>query len=445
MVYKSFQVNCTIRLLAITANLYLFFYFLFHTRYAATIFILGVLPVIQLFLLFRYVNQTNRFLAKAFESIQYENFSEHLNTRFKDLSFKPLCEELNRIVEKFQEHRLEKEQQFQYLKAIVRKTGMGLISINDSGQINLMNKAARKMLNTPPLNHISQIESLNKDFANFLDRMPANGKSIFDYNGPGDSFQLAVYTSDIQSKGEHYRLLTLQNIQEELDEKEMDAWKKLIRVLSHEIMNSITPISSLAATANLLLKDDMVLDETDASDLRQALSTIEKRSQGLMQFVQNYRQFARIPTPSFELIQVKDLFKRINSLTNLEMKLHAINFESHITPDNLQINLDANLIEQVLLNLISNAMDAVRQETAPKIHLDARLTDNAHVIIQVIDNGCGIEQGVLSRVFIPFFSTKPEGSGIGLSLSRQIMRMHGGSIRIDSDPGKQTRASLIFQ
>lgn len=444
MVYKSFQINCLIRLILITANLYLFFYLLFQTKYVATTLIIGILPVFQIVFLFRFVNQTNNLLAKTFESIKYESFSEHLNTRLKDLSFKPLCDELNRIVDKFQETRLEKEQQFQYLKAIVHQTGMGLISIKKSGEINLMNQAARKMLKTPPLKHIREIESLNKAFADLLLRLPTNEKAVFDFNENGESDHLAVYTSEIRSKGEHYQLVTIQNIQKELEEKEMDAWKKLIRVLSHEIMNSITPISSLATTANLMVKNGMKMDEADASDLRQALSTIEKRSQGLMRFVQNYRRFARIPAPNFQVQPVRDLFRRIENLTKNEMDRCAISFESLITPENLKIKADANLIEQVLLNLTSNAIEAVQNEHNPRIFLQARVNSTANLLICVIDNGCGIEKEVLPKVFIPFFSTKSEGSGIGLSLSRQIMRLHGGSIRIDSESGKETRACLLF-
>lgn len=444
MVYKSFWINCLARILLLIVNLYLFFFLIFKTQYVATTLIIGILPLFQVVYLFRYVSQTNRLLATAFESIKYDNFSEQLNTQLSDTSFKPLCRELNRIMAKFQKNRLEKEQQFQYFNAVVHQTGTGLISIRESGRINLINRAARMMLNIPPVTHIRQLESENKAFVELLNRMQTNEKALFDVADTGGASQLAVYTSEVRSKGDYYRLITIQNIQNELEEKEMEAWKNLIRVLSHEIMNSITPIASLAATANLLVKEGAATKPEDSRDLRQALSTIEKRSQGLMQFVKNYRRFAQVPAPNLQILSVEDLFKRIDNLIRSKLQGHAIAFEFGVMPENLQIKADANLIEQVLLNLMTNAIEAVQDVTSPVIHLKAMTDEASRVIIQVVDNGCGIEQAALSKVFIPFFTTKSEGSGIGLSLSRQIMRMHGATIRIESRPGRETVLSLIF-
>ena len=444
MIYKSFRINCIARIFLIAANLYLFFYLFINTQYYATTIITGLLPIFQVWAFFYYVSKTNRFLEKAFESIQYDNFSEQINTPLTDASFKELCGALNRIIEKFQKNRLEKEQQFQYLKAIVHQTGMGLISIRPKGEINLINKAARVMLKIPHFNHIRQFETVNKTFLNLLIEMKTGEKKIFNYSDNGTSIQIAIYAKDIQFKNEHYKLFTIQNIQKELEEKEMDAWKKLIRVLSHEIMNSITPISSLAATANLLVTGNKKMSPADSDDLRQALHTIEKRSQGLMQFVGNYRSFARIPDPNFQIIQVAALFKRIENLTQNQLKQASIQFRVSITPENLQIKVDPDLIEQVLLNLMANALEALNETAQPKIQLIAEMNDNSNMVISVTDNGCGIEPEVLSKVFIPFFTTKPEGSGIGLSLSRQIMRLHGGSISMKSDPGVKTISSLVF-
>ncbi len=224
----------------------------------------------------------------------------------------------------------------------------------------------------------------------------------------------------------------------------MDTGKKLIRVLNHEIMNSITPISSLAATANLLITSKKVLSPSDAEDLRQALYTIEKRSRGLMQFVQNYRQFARIPDPNFQILQVATLFNRIKNLTQNQHQQASVQFRMSIKPENLKIKADPDLIEQVLLNIMANAIEALNETDQPKIHLGATMNDRSNVIIRVTDNGCGIEPGELFKVFLPFFTTKPGGSGIGLSLSKQIMRLHGGNIRVQSDPGVQTISSLVF-
>jgi len=426
------------------ANLYIFFYLCFKTNFYATTVITGLFPIYQIFSLFNYITKTNKFLVRAFESIQYDNFSEKINTPLKDSSFRELCDELNLIIEKFQRNRIEKEQQFQYLEVIINQTGMGLISVKPNGEINLLNKAARVILNIPHFKHIMQFETVNKDFSNLLMKMKTGEKESFNYSNNGISVQFAVYARDISLKDEQYKLFTIQNIQKELEEKEMDAWKKLIRVLSHEIMNSITPISSLAATANLLITKREKMSPSDADDLCQALYTIEKRSQGLMQFVQNYRRFARIPDPNFQILQIAALFKRIENLTQNQLKQDSVQFRISIKPENLQIEADPDLIEQVLLNLMTNALEALNETDQPKIQLIAEMNDNSNMVISVTDNGCGIEPEVLSKVFIPFFTTKPEGSGIGLSLSRQIMRLHGGSIRMESDPGVKTISSLVF-
>ncbi len=269
-------------------------------------------------------------------------------------------------------------------------------------------------------------------------------KEKFEYSDNGISVQFAIYASDIRLEDEQYKLFIIQNIQKELEEQEMDTWKKLTRVLSHEILNSITPISSLAATANLLITKKEVLTPSDAEDLHQALYTIEKRSRGLMQFVQNYRRFARIPDPDFQVLPVATLFKRIENLTQNQVQLASVQFRISIKPENLQIKADPDLIEQVLLNLMTNAIEALSETDQPNIQLIAEMNDKSNMIISVTDNGSGIEQGMLSKVFIPFFTTKPDGSGIGLSLSRQIMTLHGGSIRVESDPGLQTISSLVF-
>jgi len=193
----------------------------------------------------------------------------------------------------------------------------------------------------------------------------------------------------------------------------------------------------------LIIKKEK-MSPSDAEDLRQALYTIEKRCLGLMQFVQNYRRFARIPDPNFQIIPVAVLFKRIENLTQNQLKQGSVEFRMSIIPENLQINADPDLIEQVLLNLMTNAIEALNETDEPKIQLIAEMNDKSTIIISVTDNGCGIEQEALSKVFIPFFTTKSDGSGIGLSLSKQIMRLHGGSMRMESDPGVQTISSLFF-
>lgn len=444
MISKSFRINCICRILLFSGTLGLFFYLSLRTHFYATCLILAVLILFQVASLLDYVNKTNQLLCRAFESVLHEDFSERLDISLQDSSFREVCESLNRIIARFQTNRLERELQFQYLQEIVQQTGMGLISVKADGEVNLINKSARNMLQLPHLHHMRQLESANPTLGNLLGQLKSGEKRYIDIESRNNSMQVAAHAREIRIQGEHYRLFTLQNIQSELEEKEMEAWKNLIRVLSHEIMNSVTPISSLAATANQLIGNGGTIHPADIDDLRQAMQTIEKRSQGLMQFVRNYRRFSRIPEPDRQLVPVTALFGRIENLVKQSLEQKAVRFSTSIKPGSLQLHVDPDLIEQVLLNLLSNAIEAVQETERPAIELRAELNDRSAPVIRVGDNGRGIPEDVLPKIFIPFFTTRPAGTGIGLSLSRQIMRLHGGRIRVKSEPGVRTEFSLLF-
>jgi len=244
-------------------------------------------------------------------------------------------------------------------------------------------------------------------------------------------------------------LVSIQNIQSELEEKEMEAWQNLIRVLTHEIMNSITPISSLASTTADLLPDirDTAADarhDEIVDDIHSAIKTIQKRSNGLLQFVDNYRKLTRIPKPNFEIIGVAELIQRVTDLSRKQMENYHIELEIEIEPESLEITADPVLIEQVLINLCKNAIEAVRETDHAQIRVRSQLDARGHVNIHVQDNGPGIKPEVLDKIFIPFFTTKQNGSGIGLSLSRQIMRLHGASIGVKSNAQEGTKFTLRF-
>jgi signal transduction histidine kinase len=276
-------------------------------------------------------------------------------------------------------------------------------------------------------------------------------KSLVKLEVHGEFLQLVMYATEIRLHGQSQKLVSIQNIQSELDEKEMEAWQKLVRVLTHEIMNSLTPISSLASTVNGMLRPETQNGLTQKEltvdamrDVRGAVETIEKRSQGLLHFVDAYRNLARIPRPNFGIVPVADLFRRVEQLMQERFSSAQISFSKHVDPTSLELTADAELIEQVLINLVRNAMDAVMDRNDSSIALAGRIGENGRVIIEVTDNGIGIPKDVQDRIFVPFFTTKPNGSGIGLSLSRQIMRLHRGSISVNSEPGRQTAFTLRF-
>jgi signal transduction histidine kinase len=263
--------------------------------------------------------------------------------------------------------------------------------------------------------------------------------------------QLSVYATEFRMRGEEFLLVSLQNISSELEEKEIESWQKLIRVLTHEIMNSITPISSLASTVQDILIEESdenfkirELDEDDVESIQQALSTISSRSQGLLTFVETYRNLTRIPRPNFRYFKVRELFDRAHVLLKPKMDKYGIVCNARLFPEELMITADPDLIDQVVINLLLNAIDAVKETLQPEIAVTASINASGRVSIDFADNGSGIKPDILDKVFMPFFTSKKEGSGIGLSLSRQIMHLHKGTISVKSRPGEGAVFTLVF-
>jgi two-component system nitrogen regulation sensor histidine kinase NtrY len=254
----------------------------------------------------------------------------------------------------------------------------------------------------------------------------------------------------LRLKGHVITIASIKNIQTVLENQEIESWQKLIRVLTHEIMNSITPISSLTSTVDGLLMsyiDEQNIEEEEAEDLidiRSAIHTIRKRSDGLIHFVDTYRNLTKIPTPNFKQALVCSLLENVRLLFKEECKNKKIDFKIEVNPENIVINADVQLIEQVIINLVKNSIQALEGVKSPKISIKASYNQRSRPTIQVSDNGKGIIKEVLDKIFIPFFTTKTSGSGIGLSLSRQILRLHNGSISARSVPNKETTFTLTF-
>lgn len=437
-----------VRVILITLNLLLLSYLAFQPDLPASLVVLTVSAFYQLYSFFKYVDRTNRDLTKFLSSIKYSDFTQIFSTENYGGTFKELGIEFNDIINRFQSTRKEKEESLRYLNAVIQHVGIGLFSYNSSGKIEFINNAAKKLLNVTNLNNISGLYQVNKSLAEKISTLKSGDKIIFKYVDDNELMQLMIYATGFRLKDQMFTIVSLQNIQSELEEQEMDAWQKLIRVLTHEIMNSITPISSLAATANKMLAgfsgSESKVQKESLEDIISANNTILKRSEGLMHFVNNYRNLTKIPRPVFQIIEIKKLFGRIETLMRKEVEEKGIVFSCSVVPLSLEITADADLIEQVLINLIINSRQALEGIHNGKINLFASLDEKGKILIQVSDNGAGIPEDIQEKIFIPFFSTKKNGSGIGLSLSRQIIRAHGGTIRVNSVPGKETIFSLRF-
>ncbi len=451
MVFNRFRINCLVRILLIGASIYIFFFLLFRTSLYTALFILGIIILFQIFDLIRYVEKTNRDLTRFFESIKYGDFSQSFRDKGFGPSFDALKDAFSDVMAAFRKTRSEKEEHFQYLQTVVQHVGIGLIAFQSDGEVELINTAAKRLLGVARLKNIKSLESLSKTLVKTMLDLKSRESALVKVEYENELLHLALYATEFKLRGQKFSLVSLQNIHSELEEKEMEAWQKLIRVLTHEIMNSITPISSLTSTVSGLIQDTYGKKTTQKKfksealeDIQQALKTIQKRSQGLLHFVDAYRNLTLIPKPNFQIFPIKELFDRVQKLMQSNIKENSIRLKVRVDPETLELTADPELTEQVLINLMLNAFQAVKGRKNAHIELNGLMDGRGRVIIQVVDNGPGIPRENLEKIFIPFFSTKDEGSGIGLSLSRQIIRLHNGSIGVHSEPNVQTIFTLRF-
>jgi len=424
-----------------------------------SVILIGIAAVYQLFSLIRYVEKTNRDLARLLQSIRYSDFTQSFNSGDRGEAFSELSGAFRSVVDDFKAVRREKEESFQYLHTIMQHVGIGLISFKTSGEVSLINSAAKKLLRVPYLKNVEKLRSISETLTDALLTIGNSEKRLVKLTLDGELLDLSIYGTEFKIGGELYRLVSIQNIRSELEDVEVAAWQTLTRVLAHEIMNSVAPIASLATTADSLLEDigkaDATTDLEHLNDVRGAVSTIARRSEGLLNFVQAYRSVTRVPAPDKKRFRVTDLVRSVSDLMHPMTDELDVSFECSVDPDDLELFADREMIEQVLINLVKNASEAAkegalvegqngeRQVSDANVRLKAFVDGRGHTIIEVTDNGPGIPQDILEKVFVPFFTTKKEGSGIGLSLSREVMRRHGGSILVTSGTNGTT-ATLRF-
>ncbi len=445
MVFRRFSTLCLIRLLLLTLTLGLAAHY-FHARSWSMLALLSLLAVWQFFALLHYINKTNRDLARFIEAIRYGDGSLSMKDDKIGASFSALQGVFAGVFETLRKTRMEKEEHFQYLQTVVQHVGMGLIVFQPDGRVELINNAAKQLFKIPRLRNIAELKEKSPELVETLFRLPAREKGFVKVEDAADALYLALYATEFKMHGRFHRLVSLQNIHRELEEKEMEAWQKLIRVLTHEIMNSVTPISSLASTIHdLMINGRTSMSEEEwQDDISLAARTIEKRSQGLLHFVDSFRSLTLVPKPRLQFFPIAELFARVEKLMSIHFKTEKIQYSHAIEPASLQMEADPDLIEQVLINLLMNSVQALRGRPEGIIKLQASLNHRGRVVLQVTDNGPGVTPENLEKIFVPFFSTKEGGSGIGLSLSRQIMRLHHGAIHVQSEPDVKTVMYLTF-
>jgi two-component system, NtrC family, nitrogen regulation sensor histidine kinase NtrY len=453
MVFKKFRIWVTARILLITVNLILLILLIQSNQHQITSFIAAAILITQIYSLIYFVERTNRKLSHFLESIRHSDFSTSFSDRALGGSFEGLNRAFNEVITEFRKNRAEKEEHYNYLLTVVQHVNIGILAYKKDGKVDIFNNATKRILKINNIHYIQELSDIKAELPELLLGMKAGDRHLVKLAFEDDIMQLAIYATEFRMRGEEFLLVSLQNITTELDEKEIESWQNLIRVLTHEIMNSITPISSLASTVeDILFEDDpnsetvhlKELDDDEIQSVNEALVTIRNRGHGLLTFVENYRNLTRIPRPNFRYFAVSELFDRAHVLLKPKMDAFGITCTKKMFPEDLMITADPDLIDQVFINLLLNAIDAVKGNENPQIEVVASMSSGDRITIDFADNGQGIKPDIMDKIFMPFFTSKKEGSGIGLSLSRQIMHLHKGSISVKSKPGEGSIFRLNF-
>jgi len=450
MIYKKFSISLIIRLGLILINLIALAFVIVSTSWIFTIITLFVLTAFQAYFLVSFVSKTNIDYARFLTSVKNGEFTSNFQGNFEDSGYKEFYSTINEVMELFQKVKIEKEAQFQYLRQIMRQLNVGVIAYDTDGVIEVMNLMATRLLRTTKVDHWDKMKSKIPEFYDFINNSNKKDRRLLDITIKGEKKEFLVKVNTISLLNKDHKVITFQNIKSEVETKEIEAWHKLIRTMAHEIMNSLTPITSLTETSVSLLQNDKgkqkeleELTEPNIKKLATALKTIQSRTNGLLEFIGSYRKLTRVPPPKPSKLYVEELFAKTETLMHSEVQKCKAEIKYQILHNDLCLKADEGQIEQVLINLLTNSITAVKNVKNPSIKVLAYNSDD-NITVEVSDNGTGIEKDKLDKIFIPFFSTKPQGTGIGLSLSKQIMKRHKGEIEVNSSPGKKTSFYLLF-
>jgi len=390
-------------------------------------------------LLLRYLNKTNKDLNQFLNAIKYlDNLPSKKHT---DLSHGQLNLTYHKIIDQLKDVWIAKESERQYFEFVLEQIGIGILSFNKQGEIKIYNRAAKEMFGIKKLKNIRDLDSIKKDLSEELSDLKTDQNKLLSFNGKIEQLKVLARAVDLKIKDKSVRLISLQNIKTQLEESELDAWQKLIRVLTHEIMNSVTPIKSLTYSMQKSLSED---DSQNVDNILRGLNAIENRSKGLLDFVESYKNLTRIQKPAYERIKIKKLIENITGLLNEDLNNEKIKILVDVIPDDISVIADEKLITQIIINLIQNSIKAFQNQSEKIIQIKSGYSSADKVVIRIIDNGEGIQPDIIDKIFVPFFSTREGGSGIGLSFARQVMVLHNGRIDVMSDVGEKTIFTLTF-
>lgn len=449
MAYNKFILIIAVRVFLILANCFFLVSEYFLREYYITVINLAILLILQTVLLIRYIGKTNLQIIEYFDLIKNKESGFRLKNTTNKNSFSRLRKQFNDTNKIIQDARIEKEIQTNYLNHLINYINVGLFSFDEDEKIQFINPEAKRILEIKKIFKLNDLNIVNKDFANFLRHLQPGQSEIMEISSTNVKQKLSVSCVLLNLRNTRIKLVSFQNIDKHLYKNEIESWNKLIRILNHEIMNSITPITSLSKTIKKYFYDGqsvMLPENIPATSINrtvEGLEIIEERGTGLINFVNNYRKLSSLPKPNKTDISINKLLMQAKDLFVEEINSNNVDIKIKTQATDLILNADKEQIFQVLINLIKNSLQAVHDKDNGKILLTAHKKDSEiHIIVK--DNGKGIHKNIIEDIFIPFYTTKETGSGIGLSISKQIMKVHNGTISVSSIPDESTEVTLVF-
>lgn len=450
MVFRHFVVALILRLALVGIGMALVVWLVLQPGYHSATLLAAIVLALLVAGLWRYVSRTNREVARFLDAVRFADYSQRFDFDAAGSGFADLGRTFTAIMDELRARRSGQESEMRHLKALIEHIPVPLMTVHADDAITLQNNAARRLFGATHITRVGDLRQFGPGFARAVDEAIPGDRQLVTFTVEGAEYQLTLAATEIVIDGGRERLISLQDIQSEIDATQAEAWQDLVRVLTHEIMNSITPVTSLAQTAAELV-DDVVRGTgpeapfaEELEDVQNAVSTVARRSDSLLQFIDSYRQITRLAPPEKKRVALADLFDTVTSLAAAEWNDPKVSLSASVEPSGLYVYADRDLLEPVLLNLLRNAWQATRGTADPVVELRGRLNRRGNTVIEIDDNGHGVPAEIATKIFVPFFTTREGGSGVGLALARQVMIAHGGFIRLGQKKAAGTLFTLTF-
>ncbi len=448
MAFSNFRANVVARLTLFAGLTFVAAWGAVATDWQVTPVVAGALALVIVVELIRYVESVNRELSTFLEFVAHQDFSANLPVGRKGNAFRGLEKAYAVLTDSYRKLNRERAANHRYLESLVEHVSTALVCLDSEGNIRLMNEHAKKLFDTPQLPSVRALRRVDAALPERIDEMRDGDRALVNVKVRDEPLQLALFVTEFELLGESYKLISFQNIRDELEQREVDFSQKLIRVLTHEIMNSVTPIIALSKVIEdslLAEPGDSARPPTERTDLLRSVASIQSRGSGLLRFVQAYSSLTNLPRPKARDVDVANLLKQVDALMAPVLRESGVELTIELDEAGLSVTADPEQIQQVLINLVKNANEALAGQSGGRVKLRASRDQHGGVAVHVIDNGPGIEESQLGNIFVPFFTTKRSGTGVGLSISRQLMVLNKGLISVRTAVGTGAEFVLKFR